>query len=218
MELGTGIIMDIAAIAILLASTVLGARKGLALTVASFMQWFLCVAAGFIFCGKMKTLLTDYTELDEFFLNSVKAHVQTSIEESSVYRALPDLFSGFADDSAQTLSYDTAASITSALMTVVAFLTVVLCIKLVFFLIVHLLSRRYNDGVAGFIDGFLGFLFGLARGLILTLLFFALLVPVLSLLWPELTDAVSSSIEDSRIAKLFYDNNVLLILVRDFFS
>lgn len=218
MEFGTGIIMDIAAMAILLASTILGARRGLALTVASFMQWFVCVAAGFIFCGKMKELLTDNTQLDNFFLNSIKAHVQTSIEESSVYRALPDLFNGFADDSAKSLSYDTASSITSALMTVVAFLAVVLCIKAVCFLIVHLFSRRYNDGAAGFIDGFFGFLFGLARGLIMTLLFFALLVPVLSLLWPELTDAISASIDDSRIAKLFYNNNVLLILVRDLFS
>lgn len=218
MESGTGLIMDIVVIAILLASTILGARRGLALTVASFMQWFICVAAGFIFCGEMKDILTDYTELDDFFLSSIKAHVQTSIEESSVYRALPDLFSSFSVDGTQTLSYDTAASITSALMTVLAFLTVVLCIKAVCFLIVHLLSRRYNDGAAGFIDGFLGFLFGLARGLILSLLFFALLVPLLSLLWPDLTDAISAAIDDSRIAKLFYDNNVLLILLRDLFS
>lgn len=49
-------------------------------------------------------------------------------------------------------------------------------------------------------------------------LLFALLVPVLGLIWPELSESIVKSMDDSYIAGFLYNNNVLLILVRDFFS
>lgn len=217
MNLGTGIIMDMITIAILLASTVLGARKGFALTMVSFMQWFVCIICGFIFCGRMKDLLMDYTELDESIAAMIKDHIQTTIEESSTYHALPDLFGGFMESQAETAAGSTAEAITSSLLTVIAFLAVVFGIKIIAFAIVRLFSRRYNEGLTGVVDGFLGFLFGIARGLILILVFYALLVPVLSLLWPGLSEAITGAIDDAYLAKLLYDENVLLILVRDLF-
>lgn len=218
MESGTGVIMDIVVLGIILVSTVFGARKGFALTVASFMQWFVCVILGFIFVGFMKDVLMDYTELDDTINAAIMNRIQTSIEESSPYQALPDLFSGWMEQGTQDFTYGTAAAITDALMTVISFLVIVFGIKLVGFIIVHFLSRKYNDGVTGFVDGFLGFLFGMARGLILALLFFAVLVPVLGLLWPGLSSAIVEAVDHSSVAKVFYDGNVLLILVRDFFS
>lgn len=214
----TGIIMDILTLGILLLSTALGSRKGFALTVASFMQWFVCMILGFLLCGSAKGVLEDYTSLDEFIQTAITNHIRTTIEESSSYRVLPDLFSGWINDGADSFSTITAASMTSALMTVVAFLAVVFALKVVAFLFIHLLSRRYHDGVTGFIDGFFGFLFGFARGLILAMLFFAVLVPLLGILWPDLSEPIADAIAHSGIASVFYDNNVLLILIRDFFS
>ena len=40
MNLGSGIVLDIIVVAILLFSTICGMRKGLVMTVVSFMQWF----------------------------------------------------------------------------------------------------------------------------------------------------------------------------------
>ena len=65
METGTGFIMDIIVLAIILFSTIFGARKGFAAAVSSFMQWFLCIALGFFFNDTVKEILRDYTELDE---------------------------------------------------------------------------------------------------------------------------------------------------------
>ncbi len=218
MESGTGTIMDIILLGIILLSTILGARKGFAMTVVSFMQWFVCVICGFIFCDKVKNLLMDYTETDDYINAAVMDRIQTTIEESSTYRALPDLFSGWINHGTEDFSYGTAAAITDTLMAVIAFLVIVFGIKAAGFIIVHFLSRRYNDGVTGFVDGFLGFLFGIARGLILALLFFAVLVPVLGILLPDLSDAIIKSVDNSRLACIFYDGNVLLVLLRDFFS
>ena len=43
MSTGSGLIIDIIALGIIVLSTALGARRGFALTVVSFMQWFVFV-------------------------------------------------------------------------------------------------------------------------------------------------------------------------------
>lgn len=218
METGTGFIMDIIVLAIILFSTIFGARKGFAAAVSSFMQWFLCIALGFFFNDTVKELLQDYTELDESIHRVISEQLSTRIEESPTYRTLPDLFGGFLKDSPESFGNAAAEPICSALMSVIAFLAVVFGIKVLCALIMFLFSRKHNDGVTGFIDGFLGFLFGMARGLLLALLGFAVLVPVLGLLLPESAQPLIYAIEHSDIASVFYNENVLLILVRDLFS
>lgn len=218
METGTGFIMDIIVLAIILFSTIFGARKGFAAAVSSFMQWFLCIALGFFFNDTVKEILRDYTELDESIHRVISKQLSARIEESPTYRTLPDLFGDFLKDSPESFGNAAAEPICSALMSVIAFLAVVFGIKVLCALIMFLFSRKHNDGVTGFIDGFLGFLFGMARGLLLALLGFAVLVPVLGLLLPESAQPLIYAIEHSDIASVFYNENVLLILVRDLFS
>lgn len=218
METGTGFIMDIIVLAIILFSTIFGARKGFAAAVSSFMQWFLCIVLGFFFNDTVKELLRDYTKLDESIHRVISEQLSARIEESPTYRTLPDLFGGFLKDSPESFGNAAAEPICSALMSVIAFLAVVFGIKVLCALIMFLFSRKHNDGVTGFIDGFLGFLFGIARGLLLALLGFAVLVPVLGLLLPESAQPLIYAIEHSDIASVFYNENVLLILVRDLFS
>lgn len=218
METETGFIMDIIVLAIILLSTIFGARKGLAATVFSFTQWFLCIVAGFFFNDPVKALLQDYTELDESIHRIISEQLSARIEESPTYQTLPDLFGGFLKDSPEGFSNAAAEPVCSALMSVIAFLTVVFGIKALCALSMLLFSRKHNNGVTGFIDGFLGFLFGMARGLLLALLGFAVLVPVLGLLFPESAQPLIQAIGQSNIASVFYNENVLLILVRDLFS
>ena len=214
METGTGFIMDIIVLAIILFSTIFGARKGFAAAVSRF----LCIALGFFFNDTVKEILRDYTELDESIHRVISEQLSARIEESPTYRTLPDLFGDFLKDSPESFGNAAAEPICSALMSVIAFLAVVFGIKVLCALIMFLFSRKHNDGVTGFIDGFLGFLFGMARGLLLALLGFAVLVPVLGLLLPESAQPLIYAIEHSDIASVFYNENVLLILVRDLFS
>lgn len=217
MNLGSGIIMDVIVCAILLLSAVMGAKKGAAQTVVSFIQWFACIIAGFLLCSKAKGFLIDYTNLDDAINRYILSNLQTSVESSGPYQAMPALFSDWINDASDTFVYGASAAITSAIMTVIAFLCVIFGIRLLAFGLVRLFSRKYHGGVVGFFDGFMGFLFGAVRGLIYVFLFFALLVPILGLIWPGLSEAIVKSMDDSYIAGFLYNNNVLLILVRDFF-
>ena len=109
--------MDFIIILILALSAVLGARKGFALTLASFMQWFVCIVAGLLLCSKMKGFLIDYTTLDNTLNRMILSHIENSIQDSVPYKAMPDLFSSWISRGASEFAYGTSASITDVVMT-----------------------------------------------------------------------------------------------------
>ncbi len=218
MKLEPGMILDILAAVILLFSVVLGARKGFARTCFSFMQWFICIVAGLFLCTFVKEYLINHTSLDEAIHNYILDQVQTTIEESAPYQSMPDLFSQWLQAETSDFVYGACASLTNIVLTVLSFLIVVLSIKIISGLLLLLLSKDYHDGVIGFLDGVLGFLFGAVRGILLLLLLFALLVPVLTLLPGTLSVAMKTAVDQSMIASVLYDDNLLLILLRDLFS
>lgn len=216
MNLGPGIILDIIVVAIMLLSTIWGARKGFVLTVISFMQWFVCLIAGFVFCTMMKGFLIDNTTIDDSINQYLLEQMGGSITDTSTYQALPDLFSKPVSEATDQFVYGASASITSVLLTVISFLIIVFGMKIIAFLMARIFSRKYHDGAVGFVDGFLGFVFGLIRGALLVFLFFALLVPILGLIMPESAEAIIKAMETSNIADYLYNDNFLLIIVRDF--
>ena len=216
MNLGPGIIMDIIVVVIVLLSTIWGARRGFVLTVISFMQWFVCLICGFVFCTWMKGFLIDNTTIDDSINKYLLEQMGGSISDNGTYQVLPDLFSKSVSEATDQFVYGASASLTSVLLTVISFLIIVFGIKIVGFSMARIFSRKYHDGAVGFVDGFLGFVFGLIRGALLVFLFFALLVPVLGLVMPESAETIVKAMETSNIAGYLYNYNFLLIIVRDF--
>ena len=218
MRLEPGMILDILAVIILLFSIVSGARKGFAKTCFSFMQWFICIVAGFFLCTPIKEYISEHTTLDETIHNYILGQVQTTIEESAPYQSVPDLFSQWLHGENNGFIYGTCASLTNIILTVLAFVIIVLAVKLIGGVLVRLLSKDYHDGVVGFLDGVLGFLFGAVRGVLILLIFFAVLVPVMTLLPEAASTTLKTAMDQSMIAAALYDGNLLLILLRDLFS
>ena len=64
----------------------------------------------------------------------------------------------------------------------------------------------------------LGFIFGGIKGFIIVLVILAALVPVFGLIWPTLSKAAVAAIAKSQLGNYLYENNFLLIVIRDFFS
>ena len=218
MKLEPGMILDILAAVILLFSIVLGAQKGFAKTCVSFMQWFVCIVAGYFLCTPIKTWLIENTALDDAIHNYILDQIHTTIEESTPYQSIPDLFRTWLQGDGSGFLYGSSASLTDIILTVLAFLMVILAVKIVGGIVVLLFSKDHHKGVIGFIDGALGFLFGAVRGFLLLLLLFALLVPVFTLLPGTLSATAKTALDQSTVASFLYEDNLLLILLRDLFS
>lgn len=218
MKIEPGMILDILAVVVLLFSIVLGVRKGFAKTCFSFMQWFVCIVAGFFLCTPIKAYLTDHTALDEAIHNYILDQIRTTIEESAAYQSVPDLFGSWLQREGSDFLYGSCAALTNITLTVLTFLLAVLALKFVSGILVLLFSKEYHDGVIGCLDSILGFLFGMVRGILLLLLLFALMVPVLTLIPGPLSATIKAAMDQSMIASVLYDDNLLLILLRDLFS
>lgn len=218
MNLGPGIIMDILAAVILLFSLIRGAQKGFAKTLLSFMQWFICIVAGFFLCASAKEYIIKHTSLDEAINSYILDQITTTIEESTPYNAMPDLFSAWINDESSNFVYGTAASLTDVLLTVLSFIAVIIVTKIICSVFVLIFSKDYHDGLIGFLDGLVGLLFGAVRGILLIFLCFAVMVPLLSLMPTEVSEPIKTAMDQSYAASAIYDDNLLLILVRDLFS
>ena len=218
MEFTPGIIMDILAAVILLFSLIQGARMGFAKTLVSFMQWFGCIIAGFFLHASVKDYLIRQTNLDDAINSYILDQIHTTIEESAPYQSMPDLFRQWINTENGGFVYGTSASLTDVILTVLSFVAVILAVKLICKFFELILSKKHHDGIIGFVDGFTGLLFGAVRGVLLVLILFAFLVPVLSLLPGTLSETLKTAMDQSYVASFLYDDNILLILVRDLFS
>ncbi len=213
-----GILLDIAAVSIFIISVFFGAKKGFSRTMFSFMQWFVCIIIGFIFCNPAKKYLIAQTTLDEAVNEYILDQIETTIEESAPYQSMPHLFGQWINSGKNDFLYGTSAALTDVILTVLSFLAIVISIKIVCGLLLLLFSKEYHDGLLGFIDGFIGFLFGIMRGFLILFVLFACLVPLLSLLPSDVSMAWKTAIDQSFVAAVLYDDNLLLILLRDLFS
>ena len=218
MKLEAGMILDLLAVVILLFSMIGGAKKGFAKTCFSFMQWFICIVTGFFLCTPVKEYISSRTTLDEAIHNYILDQIDTTIEQSAPYQSIPDLFRSWLQGEGSDFIYGSAASLTDIVLTVLSFLLIILAVKIIGSLVVLLFSKEYHDGIIGCLDGILGFLFGAVRGVLLLLIFFALLVPVLTLLPGTLSTALKTALDQSMIASVLYDGNLLLIFLRDLFA
>ena len=160
------LVMDILVCVVIVASAALGAHKGFALTIISFMQWFVCLILGIILCGPVRTLIYDHTTMDDFFQEAIATRLSASVTDSPTYNSIPDLFSGWVQDGTNSLIATTAAEITSVILTVISFVLIILGIRLVCYIIVHGFSKKHHKGFIGFADGLGGFAVGLVRGII----------------------------------------------------
>lgn len=205
--------MDIFIFLILLISSVQGARKGFMDTLKSFLQWFLCLIFGILFCSITKELLINYTGIDEWIQRSLVLQ----LAENNLVSSIPDVCSSWIGSELTDIENEVILSITSMLMTVISFFTFIIGFKVILFIFTWLFSKKYHDGVTGFIDGVLGVIFGFARGIFYVLLLFLIFIPLFSVCFPQMSESVTLNIENSIFANIFYNDNILLIILQKLF-
>ena len=97
-------------------------------------------------------------------------------------------------------------------------LSIVLAVSLAASLLNRIFSKQYHGGFLGFTDWLLGGVMGAVGGLFYVFVFLAVITPLTSLFMPSLSDALAQSLAESHFAAVLYDNNILLLILRDFFD
>ena len=118
------------------------------------------------------------------------------------------------EDMATSLTDSAASGVTDFLMTVAAFLILVMASKILLYILIALFSKRNNPGATGIIDGLLGLGVGFIKGFVVVYLVLAIMIPAVNLASPDHAFSLLTSLDSSLMAKDLYDNNPLLLLFR----
>lgn len=213
---GIPMVMDILILAVLVLTIFFSMRKGFAMSVAGFFKGFVSLIVAWIFCDDMAAWLMS-SNVGTAITEKINQGLSVKWESSNIYMALPDLFKeNGADAAAGSLITGGSARIAGLLLTIICFAAIIFLLRVVLSLVGRAFSHRYHGGFAGVMDWLLGLLLGVITGVIYVFVFLALVVPAVGLFMPEHCETVMGWLDSSVIAGDLYNNNLLLVLFRDF--
>ncbi len=207
-------IFDLILLAIFLLSVIFGYRKGLIYTLIHTAGWLFAVLGAYLLTPVTAEFLDEKTDLYDNLLEMLLRKLDlTEVDITRI--SLPESLRHGLLSKGTGVMDGVAAGLATLLFYLIIFLTLFLIIKIALWLILRLLSKKYNDGLAGTADGLAGAVFGMVRGVILILLFLAVVIPLADLFSPDLAKAAEQAMEGSYLARPVYDNNPLLFFLQD---
>lgn len=211
-------IMDFLILALFATSVLFSMRKGFAMTLAGFLKGLFSVVIAWLLCDDLSRLLLKLPFVHELAAERLRLGISARWESSAVFNMLPTLFTEGSNSIADELINEGVTKLSWLLLTIVSFLVILLLVKAAARLLERSFSHRFRGGFIGFSDRFFGLLLGCVVGAFNVLLALALLLPLAGLLLPSLSSALPGWFEGSFFARDIYDNNLLLILLRDFMA
>ena len=129
----------------------------------------------------------------------------------SLSKSIGSMFENTADRAAEAA----AQRLTEIAVSVIGFALILLAVAIAGALIRLIIkSLRNTSIVIGFTDRVLGFVLGGVRGLLIAWVLTALLIPVTTLFAPEDVPAVLGALQKTTLARVLYDVNPLLLVVK----
>lgn len=222
--------MDITILILVLASAVLGYFQGFTRTFLHTVGWVLGLVLGFVWYPAVVDLLKSKTGLYDAIYLSASDKLASAVTENLTIDSLAEGAAGEAGgaltqvpailfqmlrSAAETVTDTLAIDLAELLIKLVALLLIVAVIKLAFWLLIALFSKKDNDGITGWFDGIFGAALGGLKGIAVVLILLALLAPAMELASDPSRGFFRDSLEESKLAQRFYNGNVILLLVSD---
>ncbi len=213
-------IFDIILIAILAVAMVKGFRTGFVYTFIHAVGWILAVVIGFAWSPKLQAYIIEHTKLYSRIYDAflVKFSQSLSFRDETVEN-LPKIIRKIIDDTYASITSSLAQTVTDIFFTIMCFVIVVAVVKIVLLFITALFSKKKSDsGFTSITDGMLGLTAGMLQGILIIFFIFAVLTVASGFMAPEMSEKIANSLTESAFAKDFYDNNLLLLVIRSFLS
>ena len=209
-------IMDILVLAVFALSIFFSLRKGFAAALAGFFKGIAAVVLACFFCDDLAAMLLKVPAVHTFAVQKISQQLSVRWENSDIYKVLPELFTSGENNISNLLINEGAGRLSALFLTILSFFLILVGVRLLASAAEKLFSHKERGGCIGFSDRLLGLLFGIVIAIFNILLFLALLLPLVGIVVPSWSETLPQWFEGSYVAKDIYDNNLLLILIRDF--
>ena len=206
-------------------AAVIGAAKGIGDTIIRIAAVIGGGALAFLYSGKVGEYLkgTSVNRLlhDHIYLllrgreAAEEAPDVVTGDDSSIAGMLSKSLTGLFTNAADKAAEEAAQRLTEIAMGVISFALIVLAVALAVAILKAIIRfARKKSVVLGFTDRLLGFVLGAVRGLLLAWIAVALLIPVTAIVSPENVAPVMNALKETEIARVMYDVNPLLYVVK----
>ena len=209
-------IMDILVLAVFALSIFFSLRKGFAAALVGFFKGIAAVVLAWFFCDDLAAMLLKVPAVHAFAVEKISQQLSVRWENSDIYNALPELFTSGENNISNLLINEGAGRLSALFLTILSFFLILVGVRLLASAAEKLFSHKERGSFIGFSDRLLGLLFGIVIAIFNILLFLALLLPMVGIVVPSWSETLPQWFEGSYFAKDIYDNNLLLILIRDF--
>jgi len=211
-------VFDILIGIIIISGMVLGYRSGFVYTFLHMIGWIVSIVMAFVWTPHVKEFLLENTGLYASVHSNLTDKFADPAGINRMAATLPDILKDMIASLSRLTAEVAATAVSDFIFTILSFLLIVIGIKLVFVLLVALLSKKNNGGVRGIVDGILGLVVGFVRGIFVVFVMLALMIPILSLFDSGLVTAVCNQLDSSYFAGTLYDSNIIALIARDFLT
>ncbi|MGN0703516.1 MAG: CvpA family protein [Lentihominibacter sp.] len=205
-------IFDLIVLAFLIIPMAVGLYRGFVNMFMRALGWVLAVAAGFFLAGTAADYLGESAAGEQIRSGVLEKFSESADNAAAAADGLPDMLRGGIAFTAQSSAEIFAGLVSSMLITLTAFIIIVLFVKLLLHIAVKPASRRKKHSIVNASDRLLGLVAGFVEGILIAFLFLAVLVPVMNLSDPRTGAEIAQALENSYIAGTLYDNNLLLLV------
>ena len=210
-------IMDLVVLGIFALSIFISIRRGFVLCLAKFTKGIVAIVLSWLVCDDIAHFLINRSPIGDRVSNSVASKLSFKWQQSDIYNSIPELFKKGTDGYSNELIEKGASKITELLLVIICFIAVLILLRVILNLFVKIAkSSRKKKGIVGKLDGVCGLILGSVTGVFYVFLFLALLLPVGGLFFPDRMAQIMGYFDGSIFAQDLYDNNLLLILFRNY--
>ena len=210
---------DVLIIIIIVACAFFGFRNGFLISLSRVGGWIGALLVAFFFRQQISDWLLRNTDFYEKTQERVEAVCQSFVEN---YVGAGDPSGGAGGFSAtlgrigEMLATAAAEQITTHLWPVLVFVGTVFGIKILLLILTLILSKKFHGGMIGGVDGVAGLLFGFFQAMVAILVAFALILPISYMVSADTHEKIKTSMDESVVAHLIYENNPLLDFIDGF--
>lgn len=205
--------IDLFLFVVLVIITALGYRNGFIYTFFHTMGWLISLLIGFVFTPLLKKQMVE----SDLFYSAIQEQVLLRMpggfdSNSLTSQGIPQSFRKMMENMSTSFTESAASTVTDLMMTVTAFLILIVVTKILLYFIITLFSKKNNPGATGMLDGLLGLAMGFIKGFVVVYVLLAVMIPAVNLASPDHAFSLLTSLDSSLMAKDLYDNNPLLLL------
>ena len=209
-------VLDIIIAVIVIFAMVFGFRAGFLCTFFHTVGWIVALVLAFVWSSSASLFLHEHTNIYDIIHKAMSAKFADAFAIERLSATLPGLLKEMISSLSRLATEIATDAVSDFLFAVTAFLMLVLLIKLGLYLLTALLSKKHHGGFRGFIDGSLGLVMGFIKGIFVVFVLLAVMIPALGIFDSGLASVVCDWLDSSYFARSLYDNNIIVLVVRDF--